>query len=29
LGPVAARYGRRVPGQASGGFLTATRDPGA
>jgi methyltransferase (TIGR00027 family) len=29
IGPVAARYGRRIPGQASGGFLTATRGPGA
>jgi O-methyltransferase involved in polyketide biosynthesis len=29
IGPVAARYGRLIPGQASGGFLTTTRGPGA
>ena len=27
IGPVAASYSRRVPGRASGGFLTATRSP--
>ena len=27
IGPVAASYRRRIPGRASGGFLTATRGP--